>query len=119
MQFYDKEKLLKLLRSTDLYVHSADAEIEEISCIEAFACGNVPVISNSPYSATKQFALVKESLFEHGNSDDLTRKIDFWLENEDYRKEMEQKYAQSAEKYRLKNSIQKIEEMFEDAIREY
>ena len=118
-QFYDKENLLKLLRSTDLYVHSADAEIEAISCIEAFACGNVPVISNSPYSATKQFALVEESLFEHGNSDDLARKIDFWLENEDYRKEMEQKYAQSAEKYRLKNSIQKIEEMFEDAIREY
>ena len=82
-------------------------------------CGNVPIIANSPVSATKQFALVEQSLFEHGNRDDLTRKIDFWLENEDYRKEMEQKYAQSAEKYRLKNSIQKIEEMFEGAIREY
>ena len=118
MKFYDKDNLLKLLKSTDLYVHSADAEIEAISCIEAFACGNVPVIANSPNSATKQFALVNESLFEAGNSDDLANKIDFWLDNEDYRKEMEIEYSKSAEKYRLENSIKKIEEMFEDAIRE-
>ena len=118
MQFYDKENLIKLLKSTDLYVHSADAEIEAISCIEAFACGNVPIIANSPNSATKQFALVPESLFEAGNSTDLASKIDFWIENESYRKEMEYKYAQSAEKYRLKNCIIKMEEMFKDAIRE-
>ena len=76
------------------------------------------MIANSPNSATKQFALVNESLFEAGNSNDLANKIDFWLDNEDYRKEMEIKYSKSAEKYRLENSIKKIEEMFEDAIRE-
>ena len=119
MKFYNTDDLIDLLKSTDLYVHSADAEIEAISCIEAFACGNVPIIANSPNSATKQFALVKESLFEAGNSTDLANKIDFWIENEDYRKEMELKYSQSAEKYRLKDSIKKMEEMFEDEIREY
>ena len=119
MKFYNTENLIALLKSTDLYVHSADAEIEAISCIEAFACGNVPVIANSPNSATKQFALVEESLFEAGNSADLAKKIDFWIENENYRKEMELKYAQSANNYRLKDSIRKMEEMFEDAIREY
>ena len=119
MKFYTTDDLLKLLRSTDLYVHSADAEIEAISCIEAFACGNVPIIANSPNSATKQFALVKESLFEAGNSKDLANKIDYWIEHEYYRKEMELKYAQNANKYRLKDSIKKMEEMFEDEIREY
>ena len=118
MKFYDKDSLIKLLKSTDLYVHSADAEIEAISCIEAFACGNVPLIANSPNSATKQFALTNESLFEAGNSDDLANKIDFWLDNINYRKEMEVEYAKSAENYRLKNSIKMMEEMFEDAIRE-
>lgn len=118
MKFYDKENLIELLKSTDLYVHSADAEIEAISCIEAFACGNVPIIANSKNSATKQFALVPESLFEAGNSTDLANKIDFWIENEAYRKEMEIKYSESAENYRLKDSIKKMEEMFEDAIRE-
>ena len=68
MKFYNTDELIDLLKSTDLYVHSADAEIEAISCIEAFACGNVPIIANSKNSATKQFALVKESLFEAGNS---------------------------------------------------
>ena len=101
-----------------MYVHSADAEIEAISCIEAFACGNVPIIANSPNSATKQFALIPESLFEAGNSNSLASRIDFWIENEKYKKEMELKYSQSAENYRLKNSIKKMEEMFEDAIRE-
>ena len=119
MNFYNTDDLIALLKSTDLYVHSADAEIEAISCIEAFACGNVPIIANSPNSATKQFALVKESLFEAGNSTDLANKIDFWIDNEDYRKEMELKYSQNAEKYRLKDIIKKMEEMFEDAIREY
>ncbi len=119
MKFYNTDDLINLLKSTDLYVHSADAEIEAISCIEAFACGNVPIIANSKNSATKQFALVKESLFEAGNSSDLAKKIDFWIENESYRKEMELKYSKHAENYRLKNSIIKIEEMFNDAIREY
>ena len=119
MKFYSTDDLINLLKSTDLYVHSADAEIEAISCIEAFACGNVPIIANSKNSATKQFALVKESLFEAGNSQDLANKIDFWIENEDYRKEMEIKYSKHADNYRLKNSIVKIEEMFNDAIREY
>ena len=119
MKFYNTDDLINLLKSTDLYVHSADAEIEAIPCIEAFACGNVPIIANSPISVTKQFALVPESLFESGNSTDLANKIDFWIENEDYRKEMELKYSQSANNYRLKDSIKKMEEMFEDAIREY
>ena len=119
MRFYNTKDLISLLKSTDLYVHSADAEIEAISCIEAFACGNVPVIADSVNSATKQFALVNESLFEAGNSSDLAKKIDFWIENEDYRKEMEREYAKSANKYRLKDSIKKMEEMFEDAIRGY
>lgn len=119
MKFYNTDELIDLLKSTDLYVHSADAEIEAISCIEAFACGNVPIIANSKNSATKQFALVKESLFEAGNSQDLANKIDYWIENEDYRKKMEKEYSKHAENYRLKNSIIKIEEMFNDAIREY
>ncbi len=119
MKFYNTNDLIDLLKSTDLYVHSADAEIEAISCIEAFACGNVPIIANSKNSATKQFALVKESLFEAGNSQDLANKIDYWIEHEDYRKKMEKEYSKHADNYRLKNSIIKIEEMFNDAIREY
>lgn len=116
MNFYSKEELLKLLSYTDLYVHSADAEIEAISCIEAFACGIVPIISNSPNSATPQFALTENSLFAPGDSNSLAEKIDFWIEHPEERKAMEINYAKSAEQYRLDNSIKQIERMFEDAI---
>ena len=119
ISFFDKEHLLELLGMTDLYIHSADAEIEAISCIEAFACGIVPIIANSPKSATPQFALDDRSLFEAGNSDDLAEKIDYWIENEAERKQMETKYAEHANEYRIEKSMKKIEGMFEDAIREY
>lgn len=119
IDFFDKEHLLELLGMTDLYIHSADAEIEAISCIEAFACGIVPIIANSKRSATPQFALDDRSLFEAGNSDDLAKKIDYWIEHEDERKEMEYKYAEHAENYRIEKSMKKIEGMFEDAIREH
>ena len=119
IDFFDKEQLLDLLGMTDLYIHSSDAEIEAISCIEAFACGIVPIIANSKKSATPQFAIDERSLFEAGNSDDLAKKIDYWIENEVERKNMEIKYSEHAENYRIEKSMKKIEGMFEDAIREY
>lgn len=116
MQFFTKVELMDLLAMTDLYVHSADAEIEAISCIEAFSSGLVPIIANSSKSATPQFALDDRSLFEAGNSLDLASKIDYWIENEDERKKMEINYAESGKKYNIVNSIVQIEEMFREAI---
>lgn len=118
LKFFAKEELLELLSMTDLYTHCADAEIEAISCIEAFACGIVPIISNSPKSATPQFAIDERSLFEAGNSSDLARKIEYWIEHETQRKQMEREYATKAEDYRMEKSMEKIEEMFQDAINE-
>lgn len=118
MKFYKQEELINLLGFTDLYVHSADAEIEAISCIEAFACGNVPIIANSSNSATPQFSLHENSLFVPGNSQDLANKIDFWIENPELKEKMEVEYSKSAENYRLESSICKIERMFEDEISE-
>ena len=63
MGFYEPERLLDILHMADLYVHTSDAEIEGMSCTEAFACGLVPVIAVAPRSATAQFALDERSLF--------------------------------------------------------
>ena len=60
---YNKKELIELIRSCHLYVHASDVEIEGISCIEAFACGLVPIISDSKRSATRQFALGPMNLF--------------------------------------------------------
>ena len=117
--FFKQQDLLQIIRMSDLYVHSAEIEIEAISCIEAFACGVVPIISNSPKSATKQFALDDRSLFKVNDSDDLAKKIDYFIEHPEERKELGKEYAKSADNYRLNASITKIEEMFKDAIKNY
>ena len=119
LQFYCKQDLLDLLAMSDLYIHSADAEIEAISCMEAFASGLVPIIANSSKSATPQFAFDDRSLFESGNSDDLAKKIDYWIEHPTERKEMERAYSEHGKKYQISESIRQIEEMFQEAITEY
>lgn len=80
--------------------------------------GLVPIIANSPKSATPQFALDNRSLFEAGNSLDLAKKIDYWIEHEQERKEQEKMYAEAGKKYAISNSILQIEEMFREAIEE-
>ena len=79
--FYTTEELVKLINECDLYVHASDAEIEGISCMEALACGLVPIISDSRLSATMQFALDERSLFRAGDAADLAAKMDFWIEH--------------------------------------
>lgn len=119
LKFYPKNELVNLLSYTDIYVHSADAEIEAISCLEAIACGNVPIISNSNESATVQFAMDEDSLFEHGNSDDLARKIDYFLDNQKVLEEKRKAYSEFANKFRIENSVKLMEEMFREEIEDY
>lgn len=114
--FYDTGRLCQIMAMSDLYVHTADIEIEAIACLEAVASGLVPVIADSPLSATPQFALDGRSLFRAGDPADLAEKLDYWIEHPDQRRRMGEAYAASAEQYRLKNSILKAEEMFYGAI---
>ena len=118
MSFYEPERLLEILHMADLYVHTSDAEIEAMSCMEAFACGLVPVIAASPRSATPQFALDERSLFPAGDSDALAQRIDWWIEHPEERKDMELRYAEHAKQYALDKSIEQTEEMFRMAIAE-
>ena len=108
-----------VLSYTDIYVHSADAEIEAISCLEAIACGNVPIISNSNESATVQFAMDEDSLFEHGNSENLAKKIDYFLDNPNIVEKKRKEYAEFANQFRIENSVKLMEEMFKEEIEEY
>lgn len=116
--FFPEERLRELLSMTDLYVHASDAEIEAISCIEAFASGLVPVIADSPKSATPQFALDRRSLFAAGDSVDLASRIDYWLDHPAERRGMELRYAEAGRRYHLDVCVAQAEEMFRAAIAE-
>lgn len=118
MSFHKKEELIDIIHTSDLYVHAADAEIEAMACMEAFAGGLVPVIADSPMSATPQFALDERSIFKHGDAKSLAEKIDYWLDNPSERERMGREYSLSAKNYRLDACVRKAEEMFKAAIEE-
>ena len=117
--FYEKDELIKLIHSCDLYVHASYIEIEAISCMEAFACGLVPVICNSPKSATVQFALDDRSLFKADDSSDLAKKIDYWIEHPAERREMSRRYAEQGNRFRVSESVRAAEAMFEQVIADF
>ena len=118
MAFFPKDELLSTIAGSDLYVHAADVEIEAMSCMEAFACGLVPVIADSRKSATPQFALDERSLFEAGNPKALAEKIDFWIEHPKERVEMERRYGELGKRYALDECVRQAEAMFLQAVEE-
>lgn len=118
LKFCSQEELREVLNYSDLYVHSSDAEIEGMSCIEAFTTGLVPIISNSKLSATKDFALCEECIFQHGSSKDLAKKIDYMIEHPDFLKSLSPKYVELAKKFEVDKSVREIEKVFMLAIEE-
>lgn len=117
--FYTPEELLKVINYSDLYIHASDAESEAISCIEAFSCGMVPIISDSPLVATNQFSLDEHCLFKNGNSDDLKDKIEFFMDNEDYKDDLKQKYIEYGKEFQLDACVTKLENVFKQVLEEH
>lgn len=118
-EYFKQKDLVNIMRSCDLYVHCADVEIEGIACIEAISCGLNPIISNSKDSAAKQFAMTNDNLFEHGNADELAKKIDYWYEKDEERKLSGARHAFFvSKKYDIKSSIDAILNIYEIAIAE-
>lgn len=116
MKFFTREELVKTVNMADLYVHPAEIEIEAISCLEAIACGKVPVISNSKRSATRYFALSDKNLFECNNSKDLAQKIDYWYEHPKEREQCGAQYYGYADKFAQEHCMNEMEQMLIDAI---
>lgn len=116
--FYKPEELNKVINYCDLYVHPADVEIEAIAALEAITCGLVPVINNSPRSATRFFALDERSLFD-GTPEDLAKKIDYWFEHHEEKAAQAEKYVEYAERFRIDRSIDLMEKMFIEAAEEH
>lgn len=114
--FLSKEELIQTINYCDLYVHASDVEIEGIGCMEALCCGIVPVLSDSKNAALKQFALTENNLFKAGDAKDLARKIDYWIEHSQEKKEMSKRYLEFMEQFRIEKCMDKMEEMFKYAI---
>ena len=115
-KFFDRDAMVKTLNYSDLYVHPAEIEIEAIACLEAIACGVVPVIANSKRCATKAFAMDEKNLFKNNSSKDLKEKIDYWLDNPEEKKKRSEEYLGYASKFDQDICMDRMEEMLKDVI---
>jgi 1-acyl-sn-glycerol-3-phosphate acyltransferase len=110
--YYSQAELIELIRSCDLYVHASDVEIEGVSCMEAFSCGLVPIISDSRRSATGQFALGLNNLFRAGDPSSLAERIDGWIDDPEALEAASESYARYAELYTVDRSVKAIERVY-------
>ncbi len=113
-RFFSREEMLRVLNYADLYVHPAEIEIEAIACLEAIACGLVPVISDSPRSATGAFALDERNLFRCNDPLSLAERIDYWIEHPDAREQCRQAYLGYAAKFDQNACMVQMEQMLID-----
>ena len=117
IKFCTHEEVREILNYIDLYVHASDYEIEGIAAIEAISCGAVPVISDSKYCATKDFAVDREHCwFKHGSVKDLMMKIEWFYEHPNELNRLKDVYLEESKKYALADQVDKLEQMFIDAI---
>lgn len=114
--FYNQKQLRNLYAQSSLYIHCAYVEVEGLSCLEAIQTGLVPVIAEGEMSAASQFALSPESLFPAKDPKVLAQRIDYWLSNDDRRREEAEKYTAYREQYDIKKSVTQLIEMYEDAL---
>ncbi len=110
-KFYSRTEIIDVLNYADIYVHPAEMELEGISCLEAIACGKLTIVSSSPRSATRGFALDNSCIFENRNAKDLARVIDYWIDNPKKKADYEQKYLEQAVIYNQNECMKKMEEM--------
>ena len=119
IKFCSHEELRETLNYINLYIHASDYEIEGISAIEAMSCGAVPLISNHPVCATKDFAVDKEHcLFKHGSVKDLTKKIEWFYEHPEEIERLSKIYLEESKKYEMNRHVDALEQMFKDAIKD-
>lgn len=78
--FMGPAEMAQASRGADLYVHAARIEVEGLGALEALRHGVVPVLARGPLTATSQFALSEESVFEAGDARSLARAIDAWVD---------------------------------------
>lgn len=111
---YPYSQLPNLYHSADLYIHPARVDLDAASCVEALACGLVPLIADSPRSAAKQLAMDPFYLFECGNAQALADKIDCVIEQPDRLKAYRDKYEGIAAGLTRDACMERMEEMFFD-----
>lgn len=111
---YERSEMVNVINYSDLYVHTAEFELEGIACLEAICCGKMVVVCDSKKSATPNFVIDDKCKFKPDNPKELAKVIDYWIEHEDERKRYEELYLQKASEYNQHECMKKMEQMILD-----
>ena len=85
-----------------------------MACLEAIASGLVPLINDSPRSATREFAIDSRCLFALNDANDLAAKIDYWYEHPEERKKQAKDYAHYAERFAFDRCMEAMANMIKE-----
>lgn len=107
-------KLVTYYNMANLYIHASEIETEGMAPLEATACGCPILVSNSAKSATSQFVLDPSHMFKHNDINELTRKLDFWVDQPDGLEEWGKAYASAARQYRIDRVVDTLEQVYSD-----
>ncbi len=110
--YITQDKLVDYYNKADLYIHPSEIEIEGMTILEAIACGVPAMVSDSPKSATKQFALDSRFIFKNADPEDLAKKIDYLIMNRQELKKAKTDYLELAKTYKIESSAEKLEEIY-------
>ncbi|MBQ9485439.1 MAG: glycosyltransferase [Clostridia bacterium] len=113
-KFFSRDEVINVLNYADMYVHSADIELEGIACLEAIACGKLVIVSSSELSATKNFAVDNKCIFKNRNAKHLANVIDYFIENRDEKYCIEQKNLFNAKIYDQDVCMDHMEKMIKE-----
>ncbi len=111
--FLSADELVREVSSSDLYVHAARIEVEGLSALEVLRYGVVPIIARGPLTATSQFALSGDSVYEAGDARALARAIDRWVERGRQARVSEgARYRVLGEEYDIRACVDRLEDAY-------
>jgi 1,2-diacylglycerol 3-alpha-glucosyltransferase len=112
--FVNEEELLRLYNTADLFIHASEVELEGMAVLEAIGCGLPALIADAEASASKQFALDSQFLFQHGDSEDLRRKIDFLIDHRDLLDKAGSAYRKKAVAFSFQGAVRQTEAIYQE-----
>jgi len=115
-RFLKTEELVHWYSAGSLCVHASEVEVECMSVLEAMACGLPCLIARSSRSATQQFALSDQYLFESGVVEDLVRKMDQLIDQPEVLAAARGASVRAAQGYRIEASLDKLLAVYQSVV---